>query len=337
MTGKQRVAAAFKGEQADCIPAYPITGQFNAQLVGATIKEFLTDPRVFVKAQVASYERYKPDIMVMMGDLLREVEALGNELTFPKHGMCISKTIALADKANLQKLCLPDPYKDGRMPDYLEACRETKKQITDSVVSAVIAGPWTIAIGLREANQLLRDSMKDKSFVHELMEFTTHVAIVSGEAVREQGVGLSYSEAPASCSLISPTIYKELIFPYHKKIVSHFKEKRMSVGYHVCGYTDPILEDLIATGASNISIDAPSDLAKALELARGRAVVIGNVDTNLFHLGKSERFEGAIQDCLEKAGKTGGYILSSGCEVPGIANLETVGWFMEAARSLGQN
>lgn len=336
MTGKQRVAAAFKGELADFIPAYPISGQFNAQLVGATIKEFLTDPKVFVKAQLASYERYQPDIMLMMADLLIEVEALGNELKFPDDGMCISKTFTLADKGNLARLSAPDPYKDGRLPNYLEACREAKKLIQDCPVSAVVAGPWSIAIGLRGAQELLRDSMKDKDYVHELMELTTEVSIISGEAVREQGVGVSYSEAPASCSLISPRTYKEFIFPYHKQIVEHFREIGVRVGLHICGYTDPILEDVVATGVSNISIDAPSDLAKAMRVAQGKAVVIGNVDTNLFFLPKRKELEAAVKACLETTGWSTGYILSTGCEVPGVAPPEHVEWFMEATRRLGK-
>jgi uroporphyrinogen decarboxylase len=336
MTGKQRVVAAFKGELADCIPAYPISGQFNAQLVGATIKQFLTEPKVFVKAQLASYERFQPDIMLMMADLLAEVEALGNELKFPDEGMCISKTFVLADKGNLARLSVPDPYKDARMPNYLEACREARKQIRDCPVSAVVAGPWSIAIGLRGAQELLRDSMKDGQYVHELMELTTEVSITSGEAVREQGVGVSYSEAPASCSLISPKTYRQFVFPYHKKIVDHFRDKGVRVGLHVCGYTDPILEDMVATGVSNISIDAPSDLGKAMQVARGKAVVIGNVNTNLFFLPKREELQQAIRGCLETTGWSTGYILSTGCEVPAIAPPEHVEWFMDAARRLGK-
>ncbi len=80
-TGKQRVAAAFKKTftdkeiQIDRIAAYPIMGQCNAQLVGASIREFLLDPKIFVKGQVAAYERYKPDIIAMQGDLLQDIEA----------------------------------------------------------------------------------------------------------------------------------------------------------------------------------------------------------------------------------------------------------------------
>ena len=339
-TGRQRVAAAFKKTftekeiQIDRIAAYPIMGQCNAQLVGASIREFLLDPKIFVKAQVAAYERYKPDILVMQGDLLQDVEALGNELKFPENGMCISTKVALADKGKLSSLKPADPQKDGRMPAYLEVLAETKKIITDAAVSAVIAGPWTIAIGLRDAEKLLRDAMKDPDFVHELMAFTTQMSIRFGEAVYPLKVGLSYSEAPASCSLISPKVYREFIFPHHKRIVDHFKEKKVGTGFHICGYATPILEDLVNTGVANISIDAPSDLAKAVEVTRGKAVLIGNIDTNLFYSGTREQMEQAIKDCLAVAPKDSGYILASGCEVPGVAPPDKVDWYMEIVDAL---
>jgi uroporphyrinogen decarboxylase len=340
-TGRKRVSAAFKTTftdqeiKVDRVPAYPIMGQCNAQLVGASIRDFIVDPKVFVKAQVAAYERYKPDIMVMQGDLLMDVEAMGNELRFPENGMCISKKMALEDKGKLSSLKVPDPTKDGRMPAYLEVLAETKKIITDSIVSAVVAGPWTTAMGLRGANELIRDALKDSDYVHELMQFTSQVAIRFMEAIMPLKVGLSYSEAPASCSLISPKMYRDFIFPYHKKIVDYFKEKKAGIGLHICGYADPILEDMVNTGVTNISIDAPSDLAKAAEVTRGKAVLIGNVDTRLFFSGTREEMKQAIKRCLGLAPKDSGYILASGCEVPGVAPPEKVDWFMELANELG--
>jgi len=339
-TGRQRVAAAFKKTftdqeiQIDRIPAYPIMGQCNAQLVGASIREFLQDPKIFIKAQMAAYERYKPDIIVMQGDLLMEVEAMGNELKFPEDSLCISKKVALEDKGKLSSLQLADPKKDGRLPSYLEILSETNKLISDSIVSSVIPGPWTIAIGLREANFLLRDAMKDPDYVHELMEFSLQMSIRSGEAVYPLKVGLSYSEAPASISLISPKIYRELIFPYHKRLVDHFKEKKVGASLHICGLATPILEDMVQTGATNISIDAPSDLAKAVEVTRGRAVLLGNIDTNLFYSGTRKDMEAAVKNCLAVAPGDSGYILSSGCEVPGVAPPEKVDWFMEIVNEL---
>ena len=342
-TGRQRISAAFKRtfagrqKQIDRIPAYPFTGHCNAQLTGASIREFLLDPRVFAKAQAAGYERYKPDVVLMQWDLLMEVEALGNELKFPEDSMCISTKAALEDKRKLSSLKLADPNKDGRMPGYLEALSETRKVITDSPVSPIISGPWTIAIGLRGAAELIRDAMKDPDYVHELMQFTTQMSIRFGEALVRLKAGPNYSEAPASCSLISPKIYRTFVFPYHKKLVDHFKEKKVGVGLHICGYADPILEDMVDTGCTNISIDAPTDLVKAADATRGKAVLIGNVNTNLFFLGTREEMERAVRSCLDEAPKDSGYILATGCEVPGVAPPEKIGWFMELANELGKH
>jgi uroporphyrinogen decarboxylase len=340
-TGKQRTAAAFKKTfvdreiHTDRIPAYPILGQCNAQLIGASIRDYLKDPKIMVKAQVAGYERYRPDIVVMEADLLMEAEVMGNVLKFPEDSTCVSTKLALENKGKLSNLKLPDPTKDGRMPGYLEALSEVKKIVSDSVVSGVLAGPWTVAICLRGANELIRDAMKDPGYVHELMRFCTEVSIRSGETMYSlvKG-GLSYSEAPASCSLISPKIYRTFVFPYHKQIVDYFKERKVSVGYHVCGYADPILEDLVNTGMTNISIDAPTDMAKAVEVTRGKAVLIGNISTNLFFSGTREDMKKAIKNCLALVPADSGYILASGCEVPGIGPPEKTKWFMELANEL---
>jgi uroporphyrinogen decarboxylase len=340
--GRQRISAAFKRTftdaqpQIDRIPAYLFTGQCNAQLVGASIRDWLLDPDIFVKAQVAAYERYKPDILLMMWDLLTDVEAIGNELKFPEDSLCISTKLALEDKTKLSSLTLPDPNKDGRLPGYLEALAETKKIMTDSIVSAVIAGPWTIAIGLRGATELIMDAIKDPDYVHELMQFCTQVSIRFTEAIIPLGVGLGYSEAPASCSLISPKMYRAFVFPYHKQIVDHFKAKKVGLGLHICGYADPILEDMVNTGVTNISIDAPTDLAKAVEATRGKAVLIGNLDTNLFFTGSRDDMKQAIINCIDKAPRDSGYILAPGCEVPAIALPEKIGWFNELVDEFGR-
>jgi uroporphyrinogen decarboxylase len=342
-SGAKRISAAFKktfsneNPQIDRIPAYLFTGQCNTQLIGVSIREWLLDPKIFVKAQVAAYERYEPDILLMMWDLLTDVEAIGNELKFPEDSLCISTKFALEDKGKLSSLKLPDPTKDGRLPGYLEALAETKKIITDAIVSGVIAGPWTIAIGLRGAAELIRDAMKDPDYVHELMQFCTQASIRFAEAIIPLGVGLGYSEAPASCSLISPKMYRTFVFPYHKQIVEHFKAKKVGLGLHICGYADPILEDMVNTGVTNISIDAPTDLTKAVAVTRGQAVLIGNLNTNLFFSGSRDEMKQAIKNCMDKAPQDSGYILASGCEVPAIAPLEKIDWFKELVDELGLN
>ena len=93
---------------------------------------------------------------------------------------------------------------------------------------------------------------------------------------------------------------------------------------------------MVETGAAAISVDEPTNLAKAVEAARGKAVVIGNVNTNLFFLGSKNEMEKAIKNCINIGASESGFILASGCEVPGIAPPEKVQWFMDAAREFGR-
>ena len=53
-----------------------------------------------------------------------------------------------------------------------------------------------------------------------------------------------------------------------------------------------------------------------------------------FFSGSKEDMRKAIGDCVTLAPTDSGYILSTGCEVPGVASPEKVGWFMELANEL---
>jgi uroporphyrinogen-III decarboxylase len=65
-----------------------------------------------------------------------------------------------------------------------------------------------------------------------------------------------------------------------------------------------------------------------VEVTRGKAVLIGNEDTSIFYSGSKQDMLQAVKNCLDVAPKDSGYILSTGCEVPGVAPPEKVGWFM---------
>jgi uroporphyrinogen decarboxylase len=339
--GKQRVSAAFKktfsdaDPELDRVPAYIFTGACNAKLIDVTVADYLQDGKLFAKGQIEAYKRYKPDIMIMMWDLSMDLEAMGNELRYPEDSMSVTTSEFLADKGNLSKLEVPDPHKDGRLPAYLEACVETKEVVKEAPVSGVIAGPWTIAMGLRGATNLIVDTKKDPDFVHELMKICTEATRAFTTAISEIGVGVGYSEAPASCNLISPALYRDFVFPYHKDLVTYFNEKKVGVGLHVCGNATPILEDLVNTGASNLSVDSGTDLAKAAEVTRGKAVLIGNVPTETFLADNKDVMKQAVEDCLSKIAPDSGYLLAPGCEVPTIAPPEKVDWFMELANEVG--
>jgi uroporphyrinogen decarboxylase len=183
--------------------------------------------------------------------------------------------------------------------------------------------------------QLIFDTFDDPKFVHELMKITTETAKVWGNAILSTGASLGYTEAAASCDVISPSLYKEFIKPYHIGLFSYFKEKRSSITLHICGNALPILRDMVETGPLVISLDSKVALSDAIQIIGQDTVILGNVSTDLFIRGTRKDMDDAVKECIEAAHKKSRFILCSGCEVPINAPFDNLRWFMESARKYG--
>ena len=347
VTGRERVAAAYKGGFADRVPAYPIAGSFAGCLDGLSIEEYCTNPTKAVRAMLNYYERYQPDVMIAFNDLAKEAEALGCRVKYSDYVVpSIDQHVLQDDKGRLARLEVPDPYRDGRLPAFLEQCEALSAARFPSGLGAVLVGPWTIAMLLRNPEIMCLDTIDDPEFVHALMRFTTEYAKVFGEAVLKTKIGLSYSDPTASCSLVGPDTYREFIKPYHKELVEHFKAKKVGTTVHICGTTHPIHEDLVDVGfvAVTIDLDQQSDptlkvdqLDKLVTLGNQRNVVaIGNVDVTIFERATREEIEAEVRRCLDTVGPRSRFVLSTSCELPPRADPDCVRWFMEAAREYGR-
>jgi uroporphyrinogen decarboxylase len=231
---------------------------------------------------------------------------------------------------------VPDPEASGRLPAYLAACKKVSTAVTGTPVGGVICGPWTLATNLRGAENLIMDTATDPEFVHELMRFTVEVVKGFGEAVNKAGAGLSLSEAPASLSLISPKIFKTFVMPYLKEVIDHLRERRTSVTLHICGFIEPIMEDIASVGAIALSMDEPSSLEKMFGASGGKMVVIGNVATNTFVDGTPEDMEKEVVRCMRAAKERPGFILASGCEISPRADIDKIRHFCALALELGK-
>jgi uroporphyrinogen decarboxylase len=347
VTGRDRVVAAYKGGYVDCVPAYPIAGSFAGCLDGLSIEEYCTDPKKAVKAMLNYYERYQPDVMIAFNDLAKEAEALGCRVKYSDYVVpSIDKHILEDDKGKLAPLEVPDPFKAGRLPAFLEQCEALSAARVPSRLGAVLVGPWTVAMLLRNPELMCLDTIDDPPFVHDLMRFSTEYAKRVGDAVLTTRIGLSYSDPTASCSLVGPDTYREFIKPYHKDLVDYFRAKKVGTTIHICGTTHPIHEDLVDVGfvAITIDLDQQADpalqvdqLDRLLTLGNARGVVaVGNVDVTIFERATREQIVAEVRRCIDTAGQRSRFVLSTSCELPPRANPDCVQWFMDAAREYGR-
>jgi MtaA/CmuA family methyltransferase len=345
-SNRDRVVAAYKRSFADRVPVYPIVASFAGTLDGLSIEEYCTDPARAITAMMNYYERYEPDVVLAYNDLAKEAEAFGCRVKYSDYVVpSIDQHVLHEDKAALARLPMPDPYKTGRLPGFLEQCEALVKAKPPTAIGAVAVGPWTIAMLLRNPETMLLDTFEDPQFIHDVMRVATDFSKLWGDAIVKTGIGLSFSEPTASISLISPDNYRDFVAPYHKELVEHFKAKKVGVTTHICGTTYPIFDDLIDCGFSTISfdLDQQSDpdlyvdqLTRFMEVAKGRAVAIGNVDATKFEKTTRQAMYADVQRCVNAAARQSGFILSTSCEIPPKSDPEIVKWFMDAAHEYGR-
>src|SRR5262247_2888051 len=344
-SNRDRVVAAYKRSFADRVPVYPIVASFAGTLDGQSIEEYCTNPARAIKAMMNYYERYQPDVVLAYNDLAKEAEAFGCRVKYSDYVVPSIERHVLEDKAHLAKLDMPDPYKTARLPGFLEQCEALVKAAPPTAIGAVAVGPWTIAMLLRNPETMLLDTFEDPQFIHDLMRITTDFCKAWGDAIVKTRIGLSFSEPTASISLISPDNYREFIAPYHKEMVEYFKAKKVGLTVHICGTTYPIYEDLIGAGFTTVSFDLDQQadpalhvdqLARFMNVARGRAVAIGNVDATRFEKTTRGEMEADVRRCIDAAARHSAFILSTSCEIPPKSSPEIVKWFMDAAREYGR-
>ena len=345
-TNRDRVVAAYKRSFADRVPVYPIVASFAGTLDGLSIEEYCTNIPKAIRAMLNYYERYQPDVVLAYNDLAKEAEAFGCRVKYSDYVVpSIDRHVLQDDKAKLAQLAMPDPYKTARLPGFLEQCEALVRAKPPTAIGAVAVGPWTIAMLLRNPETMLLDTFEDPRFIHDVMRVTTDFCRLWGEAIVKTGIGLSFSEPTASISLISPDNYREFVAPYHTELVEHFKARKVGVTTHICGTTYPIFEDVIGCGFSTFSFDLDQQadpalhvdqLERFMEVARGRAVAIGNVDATKFEKTTREAMEADVRRCVDAAARHSGFILSTSCEIPPRSDPEVVRWFMDAAHDLGR-
>ncbi len=336
LTGRDRIVAAMKRTCADRIPVSLILGPFRAAVLGCSAGEYFQDPRKLVDSTLAAYELFHQDSVDVVWDIHMEAEAAGAELEFPDDGVPRVRKHVLSQKSALSSLHLPRPESSARYPRYLEACKAVSRSLPGVVLSGTVTGPWTTAVGLRNAQDLIFDTVEDPAFVDDLMKFTTEAVKILGTSLLGCGVSLTMGEAASSCSLISPAIYRRFIKPYHQEIVRFFREKKAGLSMHVCGFIDPIMQDLMDLGIVALSLDSPSSLKKMVEVSQKKMILVGNVAPTLFVSGTKEEIENSVKECIRTAAPGGAFILSSGCELPYNATVERARWFMEAGQKYGR-
>ncbi len=193
MTGLERCLAVLNGGVADRVPVVPQTFMFAAETAGIKVGELAHSASKMAEAQIVSLAKYGYDGCVIDFDDASLAEACGAKVIFREDDPAIvdETELALKDLRDVDQLRLPDPWKDGRLPVWLEATRLLVERLGDRVfiMGRADQGPFSLACLLRGPQHFMMDLLDEEreADVHKLIDFCRRACAVFALAQKEAG------------------------------------------------------------------------------------------------------------------------------------------------------
>lgn len=334
MNGVERITAAVNFQATDRVPVIAQVFGHAAVLAGVPLDEYVRNGQLLARCQIQALEKYDYDAVFAFMDAGVETEAAGSVLSYPADQYPSVKTYALAGRADLEGLLIPDPHREGRMPELLESTRILRHEVGDDVlVVGCVLGPMTLAMQLLGIETALFLAIDDPERFSLLLDYAAKIALRFGIAQIEAGAHLPIVFNPAASTAVIPyQIFREFELPNLRKIFTAFKQAGAPANWlHVAGPTGPILSLYPQAGVDIANIDYEVDPMEARR-ALPHTCLDGNIKPLAFVEGTPDMIADESSRLMNLFSDRGGFILSSGCEIPPESKPENIAAMVDAAR-----
>jgi uroporphyrinogen decarboxylase len=338
MNGFQRISAALAGERPDVTPVMLHNFMPAAREAGMSMADYRRDPEIIARCFIRAVEQYGLDGIVVDVDTATLAGALGVPVDYPEDEPALCRGARLHSLEEVRDLEPVDVRRHLPVQIWLEAVTRLCRHFGDEVF---IRGncdqcPFSLASMMRSAQGWLLDLMDaaNRELAHGLLRHCAEATTQFVGLMAATGAHMvSNGDSPAGPALISPRLYREFAFPYERLVVASAHDLGLPYALHICGNTDLILEDMVATGADALELDHKTDMHRAAGILKGRATFIGNLDPNgVLALGSPALVAQKTGELLECFKDNPRFILNAGCALPATTPPENVRSMLRAAR-----
>lgn len=338
MTSRETILKAFEGGKPDRVPVTLFGGgMWSIKRFGTTFEELSLDFKKMSDMLAAMSETLLCDIVYAgSGYNNFHASAFGGGIKFREMGAPDLKEHFISSEEDLKNLDLAALDKSEVIATVIKALRDVKSRIGNEYIVTMTAwGPYTLAARMVGEESMMKATFKKPQLVHYAAELAADLLIHLYKPVVEDGTVevISLADPTASGDLISKKQFETFALPYLKKFTDWAKSRNVHTLVHICGNTTDRLDLFPETGASCISLDHKTDIAKAKELLHGKMCFAGNVDpVNIMLQGSVQDVEDACKRVIETAGTDGGFVLMPGCDIPPTVPYENIQKFIQVAR-----
>lgn len=339
MDSVERTYRTLHFKPTDRVPVSLPNFLVTARLMGVlSFADFFHDGEAMAEGQLLAWRRFGHDVLILENGTAALAEACGVHVTYLSDTAPVAREPAITNLDEVEKLKLPDPYRDPILKELLKATRIVAQETAGRafVMGRADQGPFSLACEIRGMEALMMDLAlgEQTEKIHQLLDFCRQAVTRFALAQIEQGAHCtSIGDSPSGPDVLSPRFYRQFAWPHVKALCSELKREKVLLSYHICGNATPIIADMVATGAPMIEIDQKADQKACKAAAQGKATLIGPVDPNtVMAMGTPDLVLEKCKEAIENLSPGGGFILGPGCALPATTPDENILAMIEAAK-----
>ena len=195
---------------------------------------------------------------------------------------------------------------------------------------------------LRGTEDFLMDMVLNPNLVHELIDLCLQYDLEVVRRAVKMGVDVVVfgdDYADKNTSFMSPTHFREFIFPALKKAVKNAQDCGAKVIKHTDGNIWSIIDQIVEAGPDGLNPLEPvagMDLGRVKAEYGDRVALVGNIDCGeLLCWGTPEQVRETVREAIATAGPGGGYLVSSSNSIHSGCKPENVVAMAEAVHEFG--
>jgi MtaA/CmuA family methyltransferase len=317
MTSYERVMTALGGGKPDRVPVMVFNRDWTMNHLGFSTSDMMCNAERFVFAQYYCARSFGYDVVQDAHGINAESEAMGCRLSYTEDFRLKLEDNPIQDlERDLGRLEIADPHRNGRLPLLLAQTGRLKElSAGELVVNSYVQAPFRQAAMLR-GNDIYRDIIRNRERLHKLLEIALANQVIYAAALVHAGADvIAVSDPTSSGDMVSPSQWIDTGHRYVKELVKHIKKTRAKVYLHICGDTNDRLDTFTTLDIDGISLDEKVDLERARRILGDKLCIIGNVGTTNMLVSDAEEIAEESRMCIEKAGRSGSFILCTGCGI----------------------
>lgn len=313
LSPKLRFLSALFGGNPDRIPVGNVVSVITYGLMdaaGVGFPEAHLSADAMAQLAASGHDVLGFDTVMPVFSVTQEAEAIGCKVIWgARDAVPAVRSHPFAESGDLS---VPEGWMEASsIQVILDAIGLLRKRLGENVVIMGKAmGPWTLSYHMMGAEDYLMSTIAEPDDARRSLDALKSVTIEFARAQMRAGAHVICIADHATGGMVSPTTYRDMLLPVHQEILG---ELGCPTILHCCGNTTDRLQYFAQAGFDCYHFESQVDIDKAVETARGKMTLMGNINNAETLLRKTP--DEVAMEC-HRAIDAGVQILAPECAVP---------------------